>query len=372
MQKKHNIPFLSFGFQDKVRDLLVDASRRVVDSGWFINGSEVHCFEEEWAQFLSCQHSVGVSNGLDALILSLKALSIGQGDEVIVPSNTYVATALSVTHVGATPVFVEPRMDTYNIDPRRIEAAISSRTRAIMPVHLYGQAAEMTEIMEVAARHGLFVVEDNAQAQGATHQGQKTGTFGHCNGTSFYPGKNLGALGDAGAVSTNDADLAQKVRVLGNYGSQKKYYNEVIGYNNRLDEMQAAFLRVKLPYLDEWTSQRKAIATAYLDGLQGIGDLVLPRTHSGSSHVYHLFVVRTKRRDELAQYLSDNGVGTLIHYPIPPHLQECYQELGYKRGDLPIAEEIAETALSLPIWPGMSVEQTGHVVDAIQSFFSES
>ena len=365
-----NVPFLSFGFHDEIRTELQKASNRVIDSGWFINGKEVAAFEEEWAQYLGCQSSIGVSNGLDALILSLKALGIGSGDEVIVPSNTYVATALAATHVGATPVFVEPNIETYNIDPERIEAAISPKTKAIMPVHLYGQAAEMTAIMEIASKHGLFVVEDNAQAQGAQHKGQKTGTFGHCNGTSFYPGKNLGALGDAGAVSTNDSDLAHKVKVLSNYGSQKKYYNEVVGHNNRLDEMQAAFLRVKLPHLDEWTAQRQAIASAYLEGLQGVGDLILPSTHPDSTHVYHLFVVRTKRRDELAQYLNECGIGTLIHYPVPPHLQECYDSLGYKRGDFPIAEEIADTALSLPIWPGMTDIHLRQVINETICFFN--
>jgi len=364
-----NIPFLSFGFHDTIRTELQNASNRVIDSGWFINGKEVAAFEEEWAKYLGCQSSIGVSNGLDALILSLKALGIGDGDEVIVPSNTYVATALAATHVGATPVFVEPNIETYNIDPERIEAAISNKTKAIMPVHLYGQAAEMTAIIELASKHGLFVIEDNAQAQGAQHKGQMTGTFGHCNGTSFYPGKNLGALGDAGAVSTNNPDLAHKVKVLSNYGSQKKYYNEVIGHNNRLDEMQAAFLRVKLPHLNEWSAQRQAIALAYLEGLQGIGDLVLPATHPDATHVYHLFVVRTNRRDELAQYLNERGIGTLIHYPVPPHLQECYKSLGYKRGDFPIAEEIADTALSLPIWPGMTGSEVNLVVKGIQDFF---
>lgn len=364
-----NIPFLSFGFHDEIRSELQNASCRVIESGWFINGKEVTAFENEWSRFLGCTHSIGVSNGLDALVLSLKALEIGSGDEVIVPSNTYVATALAVTHVGATPIFVEPNIETYNLDPERIEAAISEKTKAIMPVHLYGQAAEMTAIMEIASKHGLFVVEDNAQSQGAQHKDQKTGTFGHCNGTSFYPGKNLGALGDAGAVSTNDSDLSHKVKVLSNYGSQKKYYNEVIGHNNRLDEMQAAFLRVKLKHLNDWTEQRRDIAAAYLRGLQGVGDLVLPITHPESTHVFHLFVIRTKRRDELAAYLEERGIGTLIHYPVPPHLQECYKDLGYERGDFPIAEEIADTALSLPIWPGMTHTMSMSVTSEISKFF---
>jgi dTDP-4-amino-4,6-dideoxygalactose transaminase len=364
-----NIPFLSFEFHHAIKEELQHATNRVIELGWFINGEEVSSFQQEWASYLRCEYAVGVSNGLDALILSLKALGIGAGDEVIVPSNTYVATALAVTHVGATPVFVEPRFETYNIDPSRIEAAVGDKTRAIMPVHLYGQAAEMTEIMAIADRHGLHVIEDNAQAQGATHKEQKTGTFGHCNGTSFYPGKNLGALGDAGAVSTNNAELAHKVRVLGNYGSQKKYYNEVVGYNNRLDELQAAFLRVKLPYLDEWTAQRQSIAATYLEGLKGIGDLVLPVTQADCSHVYHLFVIRTRYRDALAAYLNEHGIGTMIHYPVAPHMQECYQFLGHKKGDFPIAEEIADTALSLPIWPGMGISKVANVCEQIREFF---
>ncbi len=365
-----NVPFLNLdALHAPHAPLLHEAAARVINSGWFIHGNECQAFENEWARFLQTKYAVGVSNGLDALTLSLKALGIGIGDEVIVPSNTYVATALAVTHVGAKPIFVEPRMDTYNIDPSRIEAVVSSRTKAIMPVHLYGQAAEMSEIMRISSRLGLFVVEDNAQAQGATHMGQKTGTFGHCNGTSFYPGKNLGALGDAGAVSTNDEELARKVRMLGNYGSQKKYFNEVIGYNNRLDEMQAAFLRVKLPHLDHWTLQRQAIAAVYLEELKGVGDLVLPVTHTDSSHVYHLFVIRTKRRDELADYLKEKGIGTLIHYPVPPHLQACYVELNHQRGDFPIAEEIADTALSLPLWPGMTQAHVAFIVESMNRFF---
>lgn len=367
-----NIPFLSFEFHSQIQSELYEAARRVIDSNWFVNGHEVASFETEWAQYLRCTSSIGVSNGLDALILSLKALGIGPGDEVIVPSNTYVATALAVTHNGARPVFVEPDKETYNIDPRLIESAVTERTKAIMPVHLYGQAAEMTPIMGTAKRHGLFVVEDNAQAHGALYKGQKTATFGHCNGSSFYPGKNLGALGDAGAVSANSADLLSKVKILSNYGSQKKYFNQVVGHNNRLDEMQAAFLRVKLEFLDEWTAQRQAAAEIYLEGLKGLGDVILPKTHANSSHVYHLFVIRTKRRRELAEALLKQGIGTLIHYPIPPHLQECYHSLGYKLGDFPIAEEIADTALSLPIWPGIRESQLTFVIEQIQKFFGRA
>lgn len=368
-QRPGGLPFFSFRCHEALQSELEDAAARVIRSGWFIRGQEVAAFEEEWAGYLGCAHAVGVSNGLDALSLSLRALGVGPGDEVIVPSNTYIATALAATHVGATPVFVEPRMDTYTLDPGRIEAAIGPKTKAIVPVHLYGQAAEMGPIMELANRRGLVVVEDNAQAHGAAYRGQKTGTFGHCNATSFYPGKNLGALGDAGAVSCGDADLAEKIRMLSNYGSQEKYFNEEIGHNQRLDEMQAALLRVKLPHLDAWTAQRRDLAAAYQDGLRQVGDLVLPVTHADATHVHHQFVVRTGRRDELAAFLYERGVGTLIHYPVPPHLQRCYAGLGHGVGDFPIAEELAQTVLSLPIWPGMVLEELEVVVRSIREFF---
>ena len=312
---------------------------------------------------------VGVNSGLDALELALRAAGIGSGDEVIVPSNTYIATALAATHVGARPVFVEPDPTTHLIDVNRISEAITKRTKAIIPVHLYGQAANMDAVMEIAETHGLFVVEDNAQAHGATWYGRITGSFGHANATSFYPGKNLGALGDAGAVTTNDADLAKQIGMLRNYGSEIKYHNEVIGFNKRLDEMQAAFLRVKLQHLKSWTTARQAIAEQYLNGLQGIGDLVLPSTQPNASHVYHLFVVKTHHREGLVSHLNNHGIGTLIHYPIPPHLQKCYKDLGYKSGDFPIAEELARTVLSLPIWPGMTTAQTNRLVEVVDRFF---
>jgi dTDP-4-amino-4,6-dideoxygalactose transaminase len=302
-----------------------------------------------------------VSNGLDALVLSLRVLGIGPGDEVIVPSNTYIATALAVSHVGATPVFVEPRMETYNLNPESIPQAITKKTKAIMPVHLYGQACEMDAIMEIAKAHNLYVVEDNAQAHLSSFKGQLTGSFGDVNGTSFYPGKNLGALGDAGAVTTNNEELADRIKTLRNYGSAVKYYNEEIGYNNRLDELQAAFLRVKLNYLQEWTNQRKEIAQWYNEELKLRNDLVLPYVHENADHVYHLYVVRTSNREKLQQELTEKGVQTMIHYPVPPHLQKAYKHLGYKEGDFPIAEEIARTCLSLPVWPGMKeneVEKT--------------
>jgi dTDP-4-amino-4,6-dideoxygalactose transaminase len=346
--------FLNFQhMHTQIRDEMHHAFQRVYDSHWYIQGQELTHFETEYAQLSRTQFAVGVSNGLDALVLALRSLHIGPGDEVIVPSNTYIATALAVSHVGATLVFVEPRMETYNINPELIPQAITKKTKAIMPVHLYGQACEMDGIMEIAKAHNLYVVEDNAQAHLSSYNGKITGSFGDVNGTSFYPGKNLGALGDAGAVTTNNEELANRIKTLRNYGSAVKYYNEEIGYNNRLDEMQAAFLRVKLNYLQEWTNQRKEIAQWYNEVLQLRNDLVLPYVHENADHVYHLYVVRTSNRDNLQQELTEKGIQTMIHYPVPPHLQKAYKHLGYKQGDFPIAEEISRTCLSLPVWPGM-------------------
>lgn len=351
------IPFLNFHpMHTQIREEMKQAFQRVYDSNWYIQGKELEQFENEYAQFSQTKYSVGISNGLDALVLSLRVLGIGPGDEVIVPSNTYIATALAVSHVGATPVFVEPRMETYNINPELIPQAITKKTKAIMPVHLYGQGCEMDVIMEIAKAHNLYVVEDNAQAHLSSFKGQLTGSFGDVNGTSFYPGKNLGALGDAGAVTTNNEELANRIKTLRNYGSAIKYYNEEIGYNNRLDELQAAFLRVKLNYLLEWTNQRKEIAQWYNEALQHRNDLVLPYVHENADHVYHLYVVRTSNRDKLQQELTEKGIQTMIHYPVPPHLQKAYKNLGYKEGDFPIVEEIAKTCVSLPVWPGMDIK----------------
>lgn len=365
-----NIPFLSFADTNKpIKADMMNAFEQFFDSAWYILGNQVKKFEQEYAQFNQVAHCVGLSNGLDALHIALMALGIGKGDEVIVPSNTYIATVLAISYVGATPVFVEPDINTYNIDPSKIEQAITPHTKAMMPVHLYGQSCDMESIMAIAQKHQIFVVEDNAQSQGAMFKGKITGSWGHINGTSFYPGKNLGALGDAGAVTTNDAELAKKAMVLRNYGSEKKYYNEVIGHNMRLDECQASFLSVKLPHLANWTKQRQEIAAWYQTCLQGIGDLILPQTHPDATHVYHLYVVRTSKRDTLQEYLTANGIGTLIHYPIPPHLQKAYLHLGLKKGDLPIAEQIAETCLSLPIWPGMTKEMVEHISTLIAQFY---
>jgi dTDP-4-amino-4,6-dideoxygalactose transaminase len=364
------VPFVSFAEVNRqIRPEIMAAFEQFFDKAWYILGEEVNNFEEEYASFNQVAHCVGVSNGLDALHLALRALQIGKGDEVIVPSNTYIATALAVSYVGATPVFVEPDSSTYNIDPQNIAAAITRRTKAIMPVHLYGQACNMEAIMAIARQHNLFVVEDNAQAQGATFFGKLTGSWGHINGTSFYPGKNLGAFGDAGAVTTNDLTLAEQAKALRNYGSQKKYYNDVIGYNMRLDECQASFLSVKLRYLTQWTRERQQIASWYDETLQGVGDLITPQTAENATHVYHLYVVRTGRRDALQAHLNSNQIGTLIHYPIPPHLQQAYKELGFTKGSFPIAEQIADTCLSLPLWPGMQRSEVDFVAEAIKAFF---
>lgn len=365
------IPFLSFeNMNITIGKDINTAFQEVFESKWYVLGKKVEGFQQAYASFNKVNYCIGVSNGLDALFLSLKVLGVGPGDEVILPSNTYIATVLAVTYVGATPVFVEPNMETYNIDPDLIEQAITSKTKAIMPVHLYGQCCEMTKIMAIAEKFGLMVIEDNAQSQGSTHQGKLAGSFGNVNGTSFYPGKNLGALGDAGAITTNDEQLAGKLSALRNYGSHKKYHNEVIGYNMRLDELQAAFLTVKLKYLEEWTKQRRQIAAWYDEVLKGVGDVILPAIANDSTHVYHLYVIRTKKRDELQAFLEKNGIGTLIHYPIPPHLQLAYQHLGFNRGDFPMAEEIADTCLSLPLWPGMTHDHIMTVKREIENFYA--
>jgi dTDP-4-amino-4,6-dideoxygalactose transaminase len=338
----------------------------VLDSGWMILGEQTNSFEREFAEYCGTANCVGVANGLDALTLVLKAWGIGPGDEVIVPSNTYIATWLAVSHVGARPVPVEPDLTTYNIAPELIEAAITHSTRAIIPVHLYGQAARMDAIMAIAARHGLKVLEDGAQAHGASLHGRRAGALGHAAAFSFYPGKNLGALGDGGAVTTNDAELAEKVRVLRNYGSHVKYQNEVKGYNSRLDELQSAFLRAKLPLLNPDNAQRAEIAARYTEGLSGLKGLTLPAVGIGCEHVWHLYVVRHGNRDALQKHLAELGVGTMIHYPIPPHMQAAYLDLGISEGELPNSELLHREVLSLPIGQNMSLSDTNTVIKLVR------
>jgi dTDP-4-amino-4,6-dideoxygalactose transaminase len=362
------IPFLNFvGPYHELKGELDEAYARVLSSAWYILGKEVSSFEEEYASYCETKYCIGVGNGLDALHLILRGYGIGQGDEVIVPSNTYIATWLAVSYAGATPRPVEPDPRTHNIDPERIEAAITPRTRAIMPVHLYGQPADMEPIMQIAERHGLKVIEDNAQAQGARYKGRCTGSLGHAAGHSFYPGKNLGAFGDAGAVTTSDPELAERVQVLRNYGSNTKYYNEVKGFNSRLDELQAALLRVKLKYLDEWNARRREAASRYSKSLL-TSKMMLPVIPAYADPVWHLYVVMTDERDTLRKYLNDKGIETLIHYPVPPHLQKAYNELGYVRGDFPIAEQLASRVLSLPMGPHISEEQLAAVADEAHQF----
>ena len=348
----------------ELRSQLENALDRTLNSGWYILGNEVKQFEQEFADYCEVKHCIGVGNGLEALHLILRAYGIGEGDEVIVPSNTYIATWLAASYAGATPVPVEPDERTYNIDSARIEAAITPRTKAIMAVHLYGQPADMDAINAIAKKHNLKVIEDAAQAHGAKYKGRRVGSLGDAAGFSFYPGKNLGAIGDGGAVTTNDQELADKVRMLGNYGSQIKYHNQVKGFNSRLDELQAAFLREKLKKLDEWNSRRKVIAAEYLHALSGCG-FILPFVPDWADPVWHLFVIRSANRDGLQAELNDAGISTMVHYPIPPHLQPAYAELNFGAGDFPIAEAIHDQVLSLPIFPQMLVDAVEHVAKVI-------
>jgi dTDP-4-amino-4,6-dideoxygalactose transaminase len=360
------VPFLDVGRTYlELREEFDAAYRRVMASGWYILGEEVEAFEQEWAAYCGTKHCVGLGNGLEALHLALRAMGVGPGDEVIVPSNTYIATWLAVSYAGATPIPVEPDERTCNIDPARIEAAITPRTKVILPVHLYGQPADMDPINGIASRHGLKVLEDAAQAHGARYKGRRTGGLGDAAGWSFYPGKNLGAFGDAGAVMTNDDDLADKLRVLRNYGSRVKYENEVKGFNSRLDPLQAAFLRVKLRYLDEWNDRRRQLADIYLGSLAGFDGLALPSVPEGVEPCWHLFVVRHPRRELLQQHLTEEGVGTLIHYPVPPHRSGAYAADAGRLGELPTADMLASTVLSLPMGPHMTLDQASFAARSV-------
>ena len=357
------VQFLDFvGPYEELKAELDEAYFRFMKSAWYILGREVEAFEKEFAAYCGVKHCVGVGNGLEALHLILRAYDIGEGDEVIVPSNTYIATWLAVSYTGATPVPVEPDPRTCNLDPARVESALTPHTKAMIPVHLYGQPADMDPLNALARKHGLKVIEDNAQAQGARYKGRRTGSLADAAGNSFYPGKNLGALGDGGAVTTDDDVLADRIRVLRNYGSKKKYYNECIGYNSRLDELQAAFLRVKLKKLDEWNDRRRAIAARYLEAWSGASELTLPFAPDWAEPVWHLFVVRHLQRDQFQKQLNEAGIGTLIHYPVPPHLSGAYADGKWSRGAFPLAESLADTVLSLPIGPHLTPEQAGVVI----------
>lgn len=342
----------------------------VLRSGWYVLGREVSAFEAEFAAYVGSRHCVGLASGLDALWIAFRILGIGAGDEVLVQGNTYIASVMGITMNGATPVFVEPD-GYYNLDASRLEEKITDRTKAILVVHLYGQASEMDKIMEIARKHGLRVVEDCAQSHGAKFRGRTTGTFGDVGCFSFYPSKNLGAFGDAGAIVTDDDGIAEDVRVFRNYGSEKRYYNKVVGANSRLDELQAGLLRVRLGHMEELEAQKREICERYLRELDG-EKFELPGIREGASHVWHQFVIRSRRRDELAEYLRDKGIGTLIHYPIPPHLSEAYRYLGLREGALPVTESYARSVLSLPLFYGMKEEEQSYVIQWMNRFQESS
>ena len=364
------IPFLDLkAVNDQYRDELVEACTRVIDSGWYIGGSELEQFEQQFASYCGTKYAIGVANGLDALILTLRAWKelgkLKDGDEVIVPSNTYIASILAISANNLTPILVEPCIDSFNIDPKKIETAITSRTKAILPVHLYGQLADMPAIMAIAKRYDLLVLEDSAQAHGASLDDKRVGSWGDASGFSFYPGKNLGALGDAGAITTNDEELAHTLRALRNYGSHEKYKNLFQGVNSRLDEIQAAMLKVKLNHLDNEIAHRRKVANAYLEGINNKA-IILPIMENDSAHVWHVFVIRCERRDALQRYLADNGIQTLIHYPIPPHQQPAYKE--WNELSYPISESIHAEVLSLPIGPTMTMEDVNTVIQVCNEF----
>lgn len=353
----------------ELREEVDDAIGRVTASGWYIGGPEVARFEEDWASYCGAGHCVGTANGLDSLTLSLRAFGVGPGDEVVLASNSYVATVLAVSAVGADPIFVEPDEATFNLDPERIEAAVSERTKVLLPTHLYGQPADLDPMLAIARRHNLFIIEDAAQAHGARYKGRRIGAHGHAVAWSFYPTKNLGAFGDAGAVTTNDPEVARNIRMIGNYGSTERYVNEVKGVNSRLDPVQAAILGVKLRHLDDWNERRRSVAQTYAEGLAGTG-LILPSVPDWAEPVWHLYVVQSELRDRLADHLAAEDVQSLIHYPIPPHRQRAYADLLLPEGSFPIAERLANRVLSLPIGPHLN-ELAERVVGAVRNFRSD-
>ena len=364
------IAFLDVGATYRELKGEIDAAVvRVLSSGWYIGGPEVEAFEMEFARYCEAEHCVGVGNGLDALHLTLRALGIGVGDEVIVAGNGFIATLLAVSMAGATPILAEPDPATHNLDPAGIEAAITPHTRLILPTHLYGQPADIDSIHDIARRHGLRVIEDAAQAHGARYNGRRVGAHSDAVCWSFYPAKNLGAAGDGGAVTTDDAELAARIRELGNYGSKTKYVHQVRGFNSRLDPLQAAILREKLKVLDEWNGRRSSIAALYTHQLANCG-LTLPAVPGWAEPVWHLYVVQSDRRDALAAFLAERGIGTLVHYPIPPHLQGAYRDLGDAPGAFPIAERLAQQVLSLPMGPHLALAEAERVAEAVLEFHS--
>lgn len=364
-----NVPFVSFEIMHgEIRVELDKVYKEVMDKNIFIHGGFCDQFERDFAEYCDAKYCVGVATGLDALYLILKAMEVGVGDEVIVPSNTYIATALAVSYVGATPVFVEPVLEDFNIDVTKISEKITNNTKAIIAVHLQGRPADMDAINAIAKKHNLYVIEDAAQAHGTKYKGKKVGTLSDAAGFSFYPGKNLGALGDGGCIVTNNKEIAEKARALGNYGSDYKYHHIYKGTNSRLDELQAAFLDVKLKYLDKWNDERKRVAKKYSEGITN-PIIEKPLTPSDEfDHIYHVYGIRCKKRDELEQFLKEKGIGTVKHYPIPIHMQGAYSDLNITEGQLPIAEEISKTELSIPMYYGISDEQVDYVIKCLNEF----
>ncbi|EKQ50165.1 MULTISPECIES: DegT/DnrJ/EryC1/StrS family aminotransferase [unclassified Clostridium] len=362
------IPFLNFEpMHTEIRNEILDAFEKLYDNHWFILGPSVEAFEAKFSKYCGTDYCISCGNGLDALSIILRGYDIGEGDEVIVPSNTYIATSLAVSYVGAKVIFVEPDIKTFNIDISKIEKAITKKTKAIIAVHLYGRPAETDKIKPLCEKYNLKLIEDAAQAHGAIYNGKRTGSLGDAAGFSFYPGKNLGALGDGGAILTSDSVLAEKVRAIRNYGSKIKYYNEYKGVNSRLDEIQAEFLRVKLKYLDKWNADRQRIAKLYLEGINN-SKIILPYITSVSESIWHVFAIRTEYRNKLESHLKDNGIDTLVHYPVPIHLQKAYKELEYKIGDFPLAETISKTVLSIPIWYGMKDEEIDYIIKVLNKW----
>lgn len=363
-----NVPFLDLkASYSEIQGEIDSALRRVLNSGWYVLGEEVERFEAEYANYCGAEYCVGVGNGLEALHLGLLALGVGPGDEVIIPSNTYIATWLAVSQCGAVPVPVEPSEETHNIDVEKIEAAITGKTKVILPVHLYGQPADLHPILLLAKKYNLRVMEDAAQAHGASYQGKKIGAHGDVVAWSFYPGKNLGAFGDAGGISTNSQEIARRIRMLRNYGSEEKYINQVTGFNSRLDPIQAAVLRVKLKYLDEWNKRRSILAGMYLSCLNN-SHIILPVEPTSAIHAWHLFVVKCRDRELMQKHLKRFEVNTMIHYPVPPHLQNAYKYMGFGKGSYPIAEKLANNVLSLPLGPHMTSQQIQYVYESVNKF----
>jgi dTDP-4-amino-4,6-dideoxygalactose transaminase len=363
-----NVPYLSLKQAHQDREEVIAAVAQVFDSGWYILGKNVEAFEREFADYCQAQYCIGVGNGLEALELILRAYNIGAGDEVIVPANTYIATILAITNLSATPVLVEPKLETLNIAPEAVRSAISPKTKAILAVHLYGNPAPMEELQEIATENNLLLFDDCAQAHGATITGKKVGSWGNASGFSFFPTKNLGCLGDGGCVMTADSRIARQIRLLRNYGSDKKYYNEIAGKNSRLDELQAAILRVRLPKLEVNNQERRRLAKCYTEGLKDL-PIAIPEYNPDS--VYHIFPILTAERDRLQAFLQERGIGTLIHYPVPPHLQECYRDCPWTKISFPITETIARQELSLPLYPSLTEAMQAYVIEQIHNFYAQ-